>query len=168
MRKYRLIIFSTLFLSPTFFLLGYFFALQKATSDPRIVTVEKTVNVCREPDITAENLWAVVQSWRVDNKLPPYEKNQLLCDIVAQRLPQLEKDYSHDGFIKAITNHTYVWDMPYLGENLANTVYWSPLDTLNAWLASPDHAEKLHRKNTPYSCMGCTTEGVCVQVFGGF
>lgn len=107
-----------------------------------------------------DKLWEAVQDWRVKNNLKPYIKDEYLCILARMRLPEIEKDWSHNGAFKRTPSNYKV-----LGENLARG-FFDEKETLNAWLASASHAANL-RFNFTHSCIQ-TDKTYAVQMFASY
>lgn len=112
--------------------------------------------------LNADKLWTVVQNWRTKNHLPLFKKDLYLCSIAVERMSQIKKDFSHDGFNKLDFSKTSYRE---LGENLSQ-VGKTEEATLTAWLNSPGHRENLE-KNYNYSCV-VTDGSYAVQIFGKY
>ncbi len=116
------------------------------------------------PHIFSEdNLWDLIQSWRKENMLEVYVKDERLCDIATYRAEQLAKGGSldnHYGFTSKYSSYPYV-----LQENIINNSSIEKI-TLARWLGSPPHRETLEKPYTS-SCVKCKS-GFCSQVFSSF
>ncbi len=114
-----------------------------------------------QPRVLRTNtLFTLIQGFRVNNGLQPYIEYQKLCDIADIRLKEIQVRFSHDGFSadRFCTNC-------FIGENLARN-YVDEQVVLDAWLASPKHAENLKR-DFIFTCVR-TGNGFAVQIFGNF
>lgn len=110
--------------------------------------------------IDAHTLWDVVQTWRTENGLSPYNHTEQMCRIAQERLADVEADWSHNGFswerFCPEANCT-------LSENLARR-YTQESSVLQGWLDSPTHAENL-RKDHPDACIA--TDGTYIVFIMG-
>lgn len=110
-------------------------------------------------------LWSLIQEWRQSQGLKPYIKDQRLCSVAEQRLPEIRNEWSHDKFEKRFSNAQY-WPYDYeIAENLAQG-FDSEKNLLESWLSSSSHRKILNYSYT-YSCIE-TSDGYAVQVFANF
>lgn len=115
-------------------------------------------------------LWALVQSWRIDNGFTPYKENDLLCEIADIRVKeQLGGPDRHAGFQSAINKVLY--DYPNavdLSENTGYcvTAYCNEQRMLDSWLKSSSHSAAL-RKPYTHSCIR-STDRIAEQIFSSF
>lgn len=136
--------------------LGYLLGWNQKLDNQPVIT--KTEYLSPVPKLTSENLMKTVNDWRISQNLQPYIQSEFLCKAANERLPEIKSDFSHKEF------HAARWcpDCT-MGENLARE-YYTPQETLDAWLISPKHRENLQR-NFTHSCIA--TDGMyTVQVFG--
>jgi uncharacterized protein YkwD len=112
------------------------------------------------PAIASDSMWEVVQNWRTENGLSPYQVSSRLCDIAQQRLGEIKQNWSHDGFQwqRFCPEETCT-----LSENLARK-YSSEENVLKGWLRSPAHAENLYKPYT-FSCI-VTDGNYIVHIMG--
>jgi len=107
--------------------------------------------------INEVELLRIVNAWREENNLAQYEKNDLLCEYANKRVDEIQKKWSHDGFIGTIK------DFNQIAENLSKNTT-NEENTLQMWLESPSH-KRILEKNFIYSCLKCNNN-YCVQIFG--
>lgn len=125
-----------------------FYQPPKATPQAQAVAQEVTLN--------ADKLWNIIQNWRAENNLRPYNKKEELCEIAIKRAAQLPQSYNHEAFLRDYKNYPVV-----ISENIAHVN--TNEEALSVWLASKPHAAAL-RKDFPNSCIA--TNGVyVVQIF---
>lgn len=146
MKKYLIIFFAFFIFGSAFFFYAHF---SKAKSQPFVT---------QKVELDSEKLWLLVQTWRIDNDLKPYEKDQRLCDISNDRVKD-GLDY-HKGLHEKYANLPY-----YISEN-SGIDYNSEKDLLTGWLYSVPHADAL-KHSYKYSCISCSND-FCVQIFSNF
>lgn len=115
--------------------------------------------------LNENKLWDLIQSWRVENKLQPYIKSQELCDYILIRLPQIKKNFNHDGFMPLIKSITNVTKFTEIAENLSEH-HRSEQSVLDGWLDSPSHSKNLKYPYL-YSCIK-TDKDFAVQWFANY
>jgi hypothetical protein len=105
-----------------------------------------------------DKLWSLIQSWRSSEGLQPYIKDQKICTLTAQRINDVQTNYSHDGFAERVNKYPGEFS-----ENLVGIDGKNEKAVLQKWLDSPEHREALER---PYknSCLACKNN-YCVQIF---
>lgn len=111
---------------------------------------------------SADRLFQLVNDWRVKEGYQPYIESEFACNVASKRLPEVEVNWSHEGFYYG----RFCKDC-WLAENLADSIqYYSEEHTLSSWLKSASHAANL---KTPYthSCIECSS-GYCVHIFSYF
>lgn len=131
---------------------------------PRNTKITNTVKVSVTPTLTSiptptpysfsqDRLFDLVQSWRKEQGLTEYVKDERLCKIATDRS---DDKFSHDLF--AIQFETYPYQ---ISENLALYKGSSEQQVLSAWLNSKLHHTIL---KIPYkaSCIICKDQ--CVQI----
>lgn len=149
MRKFLITIFILLLLS-TSYIFGFNSGLKNKSSS--VISLSyKSVN------LDSEILWSLIQTWRIENGLHAYIKNQELCKIAIDRSDD-EFDYNnpHKGFIEKYHKGSYS-----ISENLTGAT--SEKDALNRWLNSPLHRQALE-KDFRFSCTA-TYKDLAVQIF---
>lgn len=151
--RYKLV---GLFLLLTFGLLAYgFVSAEKPVQS--VVAISPTPTPVQ---LSSDKLFQIVNDWRLKNGYQPLKMSKTLCSIAQSRVPEIQKDYAHDGFYK------YAKNLPpgsYISENLS-TGYADENSTLIAWLSSESHHKALETAYT-HSCIA--TEGsYAVQIFG--
>ena len=110
-------------------------------------------------------LWALIQSWRLDNGLPPYTKDQKLCDLAQTRVKEIKNNFSHYGFDTKIPTFCAKIHCRDAAENLSQKAI-SEQWALQGWLESASHAAAL-RKDFKYSCIA-TDGDSAVQIFANY
>lgn len=107
------------------------------------------------PPIQDGSMWEVIQNWRAEQGLPRYQTSARLCQIAQQRLSEIQKNWSHDGFSGARFCDQQPCD---LSENLARR-YSSEEQVLRGWLGSSSHAGNLYKPH-PNACIA--TDGTYI------
>jgi len=109
------------------------------------------------PESFAQEVYGLVNEYRVQNNLSVLTESVATCSITNARLVEVNNDYSHKGFYK----FSPAYNMS-LGENIASN-YIRPQDVVEGWIASPLHKENLDK---PWTHMCIATDGVyVVQIF---
>lgn len=127
-------------------------------TDPRKEDYSSQRNAWKT-EISESKLWEVVNTWREDNNLNQYIKDEVLCNYAESRISEIKNDWSHDGFKSMEKIDNFSW----LGENLSKETFGEN-QTLQMWLESPEHRENLEKDFT-HSCIKCDNN-YCVQIFG--
>lgn len=113
-------------------------------------------------NLSSDKLSQLVNDWRAQNGYQPYIKSDFDCNFALERIPEIEQNFSHNGF------HLRIKEAPVgatLGENLAMG-YESEQITLTAWLNSPEHLANL---KAPYDHSCIQTDGAyAVEIFSYF
>lgn len=109
-----------------------------------------------EPGLPRETQEAIVleevNRYRVEHDRPPVAPDPASCSIADERLRQVQRDFSHEGFSDAVPDGTW-------GENLARGYGSEDLDDLvRHWASS-----KSHRRNLLYDF-----SNVCVRGERGY
>lgn len=115
--------------------------------------------------LTAKMATDVVNRWRLSQNLTPYRESIATCDIATARLPEIQKHFSHEGFLKYPKKYI---DGGEISENLAQG-FFTKNDVnvlLRMWVSSPTHLENLKKAHTT-ACIKCGN-GYCVQIFANF
>lgn len=119
---------------------------------------------------TSEELWEVVNIWRLQSGYQSYIPDNQLCAIARQRVEEIKTDWSHNGFIRHANQGDYTHvNYVNLGENLARG-FEDETETLLAWLNSPTHRENLEYVYT-HSCIVASSterETYAVQIFARY
>ena len=114
--------------------------------------------------VTEDEMWNVVQKWRVSTNRKEYTKSETLCRMASIRLEEIKTDWSHKGFKRVAS--TVAKSFYFVGENLAvNFIEESVV--LQNWLDSPSHRRNLENRNFQYSCIK-TSGNFVVHIFGGY
>lgn len=112
--------------------------------------------------LNAESLFNMVNTYRAQRGLPPFEKDERICAIAVSRAPELDGEIwvtrtMHAGF--------YARNLPYWAtENIISTQ--TEQEALNWWLNSPVHRAAL-LGNYKYACLACQGRS-CGMVFTNF
>jgi len=96
------------------------------------------------PPLDKNELWSLIQKWRISQGLLEYTEDNGLCEIAKDRVDDEILDY-HKGFIDKYSNYRYA-----VKENLAYA--FSEQEVLNGWLNSPPHRKALE-SSFKYSCI---------------
>ena len=133
-------------------------------------TIER-VEVVKPIPFDQAILWSLIQSYRIDNNLTPFIKDQNLCAYASERLPEVATNYSHEGFQETAYSKLASLGAGKLGENLVGIQPpiddISEVETLDAWLNSPPHRGAIDDPTNTHSCLRCDTIN-CVQLFGAY
>lgn len=114
------------------------------------------------PSLNADVLFSMVNSYRQSIKLPPFQKNDLICTVAAKRAPEVYGEIYVSGPM-----HKGFWnmDLPYWATE--NIIFMrNEQEALNWWLNSPIHRSQIQGEYT-YSCIACQGQA-CSQVFTSF
>lgn len=137
------------------YLLGWNEGLKANPPNPELVPHSISFN--------NENIWLLINKYRVSKNLAPFIKDQSLCSIAESRLPELKNELEspHAGFNARFASSTYP-----IAEN--NTGAYSDQNALDRWLGSAPHRTQLE-SDWKYSCVVCSEkELACVQIFTNF
>lgn len=151
--KRILITISAVFLIFNFLFLGLFLYSRYSQPKANVLPVYKTVA------LDSNKLFDLIQKYRFDNNFSSFKNSDFLCEIAEQRLDEVHKDWSHEKF-----NANRFCQSCTLGENLAKG-HLSEEATYKDWLNSPTHKYNLDSTFT-HSCLKCSKENYCVQIFG--
>jgi len=113
------------------------------------------------PNLDAEKLFQLVNSYRNSIGLPSFQKDSKLCAVAASREPELQNEIStgdiHGGMRRR--------NLPYwVTENMKWGV--SEEEVLSWWLNSSIHASAIHGTNQ-FACTQCSGP-VCIMLFTDF
>jgi uncharacterized protein YkwD len=114
-----------------------------------------------ETETDVNNLFVLINNWRVDKGLPPLIWYQYLCPFSYQRLAQLRTNYSHDGFYPMVSTMKY----GHYGENLSPGSLANKY-ALSAWENSLEHRENLEGDYT-YTCIARDSKTI-IQLFAKY
>lgn len=118
--------------------------------------------VSDEIQIDAEEVFAIVNRYRADAGLPPFQKDDNLCQIAASRGPELHHEVlvSGDlhGGLRARNLPYWVTENMKYGTSAEEVVQW--------WLNSPLHRSAVYGNHT-YSCGTCVGRA-CAQLFTSY
>lgn len=117
-----------------------------------------SINTFSSQKISEDKLWNEIQSWRNDIGKPKYKNSDTLCEFASSRLNDVERNFSHEGFLE--TNATkYRLNS---AENLAKD--WpNEKAVLESFIRSPKHLENLIA-DYQYACVK-TDGNVVVLLF---
>lgn len=111
-----------------------------------------------------EAIFNAVNSWRVENGMTAFAKDENLCDYASLRIDQInEFGFSHDLFRKELPDFMYENSFANVGENLFEGTDRKEKVILLGWLNSPTHRENIEY-NWDSSCVRCDSR-TCVQIF---
>lgn len=149
------------------FLLAYLFI---GILDQRFSSTRKTspVLAVSKPQLTYPDqyqLEIMSSEYRIEKGLRALSHDPKLCTYAEERLPEIQKDWSHDGFWKDGKSYGLYNGYKIIGENLAKDIIQAP-DVLYAWKLSPSHNKNLLKTSYTSTCVRCF-ESYCVQLFGG-
>jgi len=96
-----------------------------------------------------DKLLAMINDWRISQKLQPIIESQVLCDSATIRAVEVRNDWSHNGFDPKRVCREVGCE---LGENLARNL-GSEREVLDSWLHSPNHLEVLDYPKYQYGCI---------------
>lgn len=121
----------------------------------KIATHKQEVVVVSVNSIDANQTWELIQSWRTQNNLKPFEKNDKLCKVA-----ETVAYYGNED--KSSLNDKF-WDYPYkIGQN-ASYDSDSPQQILEDWTHS-DENKNILSQDWKYSCLVCHNND-CVQIY---
>lgn len=124
--------------------------------------IEITSYKVKEIKLDEQKLFDLVNEYRGKHQLPILEKSELLCEFAGIRIPQIKKDWSHEGALNLFEYYEKRGNLQYMGENLAKDLD-SESSAIRGWIDSLKHKENLDYPYTE-SCIRC--EGTyCVQIF---
>lgn len=140
--------------------------LKRPVTDTLEPSPTQTTTPTPYPPLNQDRLFELVQTWRVQNKLPKYQQNEALCQVAQMRAEDIQTNWSHKGFYEFAdelkrTKPQFAGTYS-LGENLAQD-YLTEEEALEGWLNSPSHLKNL---KAPYqfSCIRCVN-GHCAHLF---
>jgi uncharacterized protein YkwD len=137
-------------------ILVFAYFLYKPNSQPVLLDLS---SLPTKSPITKDGLFTKLNKWRTNHGLGVLEESLFLCGVAETRLPEVKRDWSHDGF----TGREFC-DNCILGENLAKDM-WSEEDVIEAWEKSTTHLEQLSTNYTH----GCVeTDGNIVVLNLGY
>ena len=110
--------------------------------------------------INADALSLLVNTWRINNNLKAFTKNEKLCSLAQIRLKTIQTNWSHIGFETTIKQLGYDGKF---GENLVREFIRSE-DALDAWLTSSTHHSNLSNPLFTQTCIVCQQD-YCAQEF---
>lgn len=112
-------------------------------------------------NLNPDTVFALVNEQRAANGLPPFQKNEEVCQIAKSRGPELNNEVAtgtlHSGLYNRNLPYWVTENMKY-GGNEQEAVNW--------WLNSPVHRQALLGGAT-YSCVECVGN-TCAQLFTSF
>lgn len=120
-----------------------------------IALILATLWLFTEPRFTQENVYSEVNEHRIAMGASPVSESPYTCDIATKRLPEVVKDFSHDGFYKYGEDHD-------MGEILGRD-YTMEKDLVEAWENSPTH-EEVMEDDYLFACTRCSGY-TCVMIF---
>lgn len=105
-------------------------------------------------------IWKQLNFWRLSNDLRRYDRSEILCQTARERLPEIQYDWSHEGF------DMNRWDNQYntMSENLSRR-FENPEDVVPAWIASPTHLRQMQISSYTDACVVCENN-YCVLHLG--
>lgn len=112
-------------------------------------------------ELDENELWIVVNNWRISRNLNPYTKDDKLCSLAETRIVELREDNTHKGFADHTDDFTYTK----LAENL---VFDAPTEerALINWINSASHSATL-KEDYQYSCIASEKQNA-VQIFANY
>lgn len=129
-----------------------------------VVPVYTTLAPVPTPDpITSEGVFNAINKYRVRRDLPLFTKSETACEFAEERLPEVQKDFSHAGFVEKakIYSDTLQREVRF-AENLAKD-YPSNTKVLDSWETSLLHLTNL-KTSLPYLCVA-TDGNVVVAIW---
>lgn len=129
-----------------------------------VVPVYTTLAPVPTPDpITSEGVFNAINKYRVRRDLPLFTKSETACEFAEERLPEVQKDFSHAGFVeKADLYRSKIDYRLTFAENLAKD--WpSNAIVLDSWETSLLHLTNL-KTSLPYLCVA-TDGNVVVAIW---
>jgi uncharacterized protein YkwD len=116
-------------------------------------------------EIEKSELFTLINEWRKENGYSEYQEHPFACLLAEERLPQVTKNWSHNGFLDSVseirTKFPETEDSVF-GENLAKDSLYEQ-KTIDAWITSPSHLKNLEY-DAPYSCIA-TDGNYVVHIF---
>jgi uncharacterized protein YkwD len=102
------------------------------------------LNVPAEPMSTVDELNAAVNQYRSTHNLNLLFLDPQICELAAKRAPELEADFSHDGFSSHVENGDYDYTgFSVIGENIWMGSMSGVHIVEYGWDRSPGHRENL-------------------------
>ena len=120
-----------------------------------IALILATLWLITERSFTQENVYNEVNEHRIAIGALPVTESPYTCAVADKRLPEVVKDFSHDGFYK------YGEDRD-MGEILGMD-YTKEEDLVEAWEDSPTH-EEVMEDDYLFACTRCSGY-TCVMIF---
>lgn len=112
--------------------------------------------------LNSETIFQLINTYRETIHQPAYQKNEYLCKLAEDRIPELPDEVSGKRYI-----HQGLYDrnLPYwITENMS--YYPSEQAIFNWWLQSSLHRRAIEG-NYQYSCGACNGT-ICIQLFTNF
>lgn len=135
----------------------------KMATSPSPTPIQKRITSFPTPKLLyADNLFQLVNEWRTKEGYQPYVKSEFACKFADLRIPQVKKNWSHEGFTDL---HLQLAPDTWAAENLGKNFSY-PSEMLQGWLISPSHRKNLEDSYT-HSCIKCDS-GYCVHIFTYF
>mgnify|MGYP000845486555 FL=1 len=133
--------------------------------------IVKRVEVIKPAPFDQAILWSLIQSYRVDNNLTPFIKDQNLCAYANERLPEVAEKFNHTGFERTAQSKVATLGLSRVVENLVGLYPYTgnsiEVAAFYAWLNSPPHKKTIDDPANTHSCLRCDTIN-CVQLFGAY
>lgn len=133
--------------------------------------IVKRVEVIKPAPFDQKILWSLIQSYRIDNNLAPYIKDQNLCSYANERLPEVAEKFNHTGFERTSQARVNTFKLAVMAENLVGLYPYTgnsiEVAAFYAWLNSPPHKKTLDNPTYTHSCLRCDIEN-CVHLFGAY
>lgn len=118
------------------------------------------------PVIEEKRLWTVVNNWKEEEDGYVYIYSEPLCSFASKRLEEVQKDWSHLGFLNDTSKEIFkTTKFTNAGENLTKNQL-AERYVLTEWLDSEDHRKNLEDPFT-HSCIRCENN-YCVQLFASY
>lgn len=121
----------------------------------KISTHKEETIVENSKSIDADKTWDLIQDWRGQNNLKPFEKNEKLCKIA--------ETVAYYGYENKSSLNDKFWDYPSKITQNASYGSDSPEQILNDWTQTDENLNILN-KDWKYSCLVCHYDD-CVQIY---
>jgi hypothetical protein len=114
-----------------------------------------TSRILTEEGFTGMDVWSEVNAYRRSQKLTELKLSDELCNNIAGRFNEIEKNYSHDGFAEFVDRQIQNGAWSAKGEDvyelLAKAI--SAEEVVEGWANSPSHSLYLNKRYISEGCV---------------
>lgn len=116
--------------------------------------------------LSSFRMWQLSEEWRAKNNLPPYNKNDLMCNFAAVRAYEIQSDFSHTKFSADSTLKSILWQDGFviLDENIMRADVKAEEYAFGLMLESPPHKQAMEKRHTD-ACIICV-DNSCAMIMG--